>query len=86
MIYTGEPIDAERALAAGLMHRVVPRARLLEETRAVAATLAGMPQPALRGAKEAMLRGAGLPLERGLALEQAVARRADADRPPSVGA
>jgi enoyl-CoA hydratase/carnithine racemase len=75
MIYTGEPIDAERALAAGLLHRVVARARLDEETRAVAAALASMPQAALRGTKEAMLRGGGLPLERGLALEQAIARR-----------
>lgn len=77
MIYTGEPIDAERALAAGLVHRVVPRDRLEEETRAAAATLAAMPQAALRGVKEAMVRGAGLPLERGLALEQAIARRVD---------
>ncbi|MBI5290119.1 MAG: enoyl-CoA hydratase/isomerase family protein [Chloroflexi bacterium] len=73
MIYSGQPIRAERALAAGLVHRVVPRARLHEEAEAAARALAAMPADALQGAKEAMTRGEGLPLERGLAIEQAIA-------------
>lgn len=75
MIYTGEPIDAAQALAAGLVQRVVPRARLVDETRAVALQLAAMPVAVVRGIKEAMLRGEGLPVERGLALEQVIAAR-----------
>jgi len=73
MILSGEPIDAERALAVGLVTRVVPRARLYDEAAAVAAKLASMPAAALRAAKEAMTRGAGLPLDAALRVEAAIA-------------
>jgi enoyl-CoA hydratase/carnithine racemase len=36
MLLTGEPIDAQRALAANLVSRVVPHARLMEEAERVA--------------------------------------------------
>jgi enoyl-CoA hydratase/carnithine racemase len=36
MLFTGEPIDAATALAWGLVNRVVPAARLVEETEALA--------------------------------------------------
>ena len=36
MLFTGEPIDAPTALAWGLVNRVVPQARLVEETEALA--------------------------------------------------
>jgi enoyl-CoA hydratase/carnithine racemase len=36
MLFTGDPIDARTALAWGLVNRVVPRARLDEETDALA--------------------------------------------------
>ncbi len=75
MIYTGQPIDAQRALAAGLVHRVVPRASLRDEARRIAANFATMPEAAVRGAKEAMLRGACLPIDQALAVERAVAAR-----------
>jgi enoyl-CoA hydratase/carnithine racemase len=78
MIYTGQPIDAQRALAAGLVHRVVPRSRLSDEAHAIAARLAAMPETAVRGAKEALIRGAGLPLDQALAVERRVAARASA--------
>ncbi len=80
MILTGEPIDAQRALAIGLVTRVVPHARLHDEAAAVAARLALLPQPALRAAKEAMTRGAELPLEAALHLESMIAARLDGDR------
>jgi enoyl-CoA hydratase/carnithine racemase len=69
MVLTGEPIDAARALAVGLVNRVVPRAQLDDEAMAVAETLAGLPAGAVRAAKEAMVRGIELPLEQGLRLE-----------------
>lgn len=69
MVLGGEPIDAQRALAVGLVNRVVPRARLDAEAMAVANKLAGLPADAVRAAKEAMVRGAELPLEQGLRLE-----------------
>lgn len=75
MILSGEPIDARRALSIGLVNRVVPRARLREETAAIAAKLAALPPAAAAAVKEAMLRGADLPLEQGLRLEALLAAR-----------
>jgi enoyl-CoA hydratase len=75
MILTGDPIDAQRALAAGLINRIVPRERLHQEVAAIAAKLASMPPAAAQAAKEAMLRGAGLPLEAALKLEADIAAR-----------
>jgi enoyl-CoA hydratase/carnithine racemase len=75
MILSGQPIDAAAALRYGLVQRVVPRARLHEETASVAARLAAMPEAALRGAKEAMVRGADVPLESALRLEAMIAAR-----------
>jgi len=75
MILSGEPIDAARALSIGLVNRVVPRARLAEETAALAAKLAALSPPAVAAVKEAMLRGAELPLEQGLRLEALLAAR-----------
>jgi enoyl-CoA hydratase/carnithine racemase len=79
MIYSGAPIDARRALALGLVQRVVPRDRLLAEAGAIARRLAAQPAAALRGAKEAMVRGAGLPLEPALRLESMIAARVRAE-------
>ncbi|HYM14050.1 MAG TPA: enoyl-CoA hydratase/isomerase family protein [Dehalococcoidia bacterium] len=83
MILTGEPIDAQRALSIGLVNRVVPRARLGEETAAIAARLAALPPAAVAAVKEALIRGSALPLEQGLRLEALLAERL---RRPSGGA
>jgi enoyl-CoA hydratase/carnithine racemase len=80
LILAGEPIDAQRALACGLIHRVVPPASLYEEAGSTAARLAALPQAAVRGAKEAMLLGAGLPLDAGLRIEAMIAARVRAER------
>ena len=81
MVLTAQPIDARRALGCGLVQRVVPRERLLAEATEVAKTLASQPPRAVAAAKEAMLRGAGLPLEDALRLEALLARRvASGDR------
>ena len=40
MLMTGDPIDADRALAWGLVSEVVPGGRLLERARQIAATVA----------------------------------------------
>ena len=80
MVLSGEPIDAQRALAIGLVTRVVPRAQLQAEAEAVAAKLASLPQDALRAAKEAMLLGADLPLEAAIRVEAMIAARVAASR------
>jgi enoyl-CoA hydratase/carnithine racemase len=76
MIFSAEPIDAQRALEIGMITRVVPRARLYDESAAVASRLSARPHDALRAAKEAMVRGAGLPLDQALRLEAVIAERA----------
>ncbi|HXG02603.1 MAG TPA: enoyl-CoA hydratase-related protein [Candidatus Binatia bacterium] len=69
MILTAEPIDAQEALRIGLVNRVVPLARLMDEARALAETLCERGPLALRAAKEAVLRGLSLPMADGLRLE-----------------
>jgi enoyl-CoA hydratase len=57
MIYTGELVIAERALAMGLVNAVVPKEELLPRVRAVAALIAEKGPLAIAQAKRTMLRG-----------------------------
>jgi 2-(1,2-epoxy-1,2-dihydrophenyl)acetyl-CoA isomerase len=54
LYYTAEILDAPQALALGLVNRVVPDARLEEETQALASRLARGPRVALRYMKRNM--------------------------------
>jgi enoyl-CoA hydratase len=54
MLFLGDKISAERALAVGMINRVVARDGLREETLAVAARIAQMPRFALSLAKKAV--------------------------------
>jgi len=69
LVLTGEPVDAERALAMGLVNRVVEPAALMEEAKRLALSLAKLPRLALQYAKEAVLRSADGSLAEGLAHE-----------------
>jgi enoyl-CoA hydratase/carnithine racemase len=69
MMLTGERIDAARALAMGLITRLVPRAALAAETEALAARLAARPPMAMAFAKEAVRAAFDLPLRDGMRLE-----------------
>ena len=71
LIITGRVIDAHEAQRIGLVNEVVPRGTCRERARALAHTIAALPQPALRTDKEAAVGGFGLPLAEGLALEAA---------------
>jgi len=51
---TGDPIDAERALALGLVNRVVPAERLIDEAVALATTIADNAPLAVRVSKRIM--------------------------------
>jgi enoyl-CoA hydratase len=55
LILTGRIVDAEEALRIGLVNRVVPDGRVLDEARALAETLAAKAPLALRAAKLALL-------------------------------
>ena len=57
---TGDPIDAQRALALGLINRVVPAAKLMDEALALAGTIADNAPLAVRWSKRVMVRAADL--------------------------
>ena len=72
LLYLGEPIDSDRALAIGLVNRVVPDDALDAATLALARTLAARSPIALAQIKTAVERGLTRPLADGLR-EEAVA-------------
>jgi enoyl-CoA hydratase len=69
MVLTGEILDAEQALQAGLVEEVVEQERLHESVKELAEELAGRSPVALRAAKLAMHAAWELPLSEGLAKE-----------------
>jgi enoyl-CoA hydratase len=73
MILMGGRVDAREALRIGLVERVVPAGEALSAAQALARTLAEKAPVALRYAKEAVVKGLGLPLEDGLRLENDLA-------------
>jgi enoyl-CoA hydratase/carnithine racemase len=62
---TGEPIDAARALELGLVNRVVPADRLIDEALALAATIADNAPLAVRWSKKIMTEAIGTSDEEG---------------------
>ena len=73
LVMTAEPIDAHRALHAGLVNRVVPAGQARAAALDLAATIASHAPLAVRRAKEATLRGLSMPLDEGLRMETLVA-------------
>ncbi len=69
LILTGEIIDAQEAYRIGLVNRVVPAGRLLDETEAMLRTILSMAPLAVGLALEAVERGLDMSLEEGLLLE-----------------
>ncbi len=57
LTFTGDVIDAQQALAWGLVSRVVPGADLLPQARALAQRIAGNSGPALRMSKRLLREG-----------------------------
>ena len=70
LILTGRNMDAEEAERAGLVSRIVPADKLLEEANAVAKSIAGMSLSASRMAKEAVNRAFETTLAEGLLYER----------------
>ncbi len=69
LIFTGRMVDAEEALAMGLVDEVVPSDEVYAAAMARAQRYVGGPAYALRAAKEAIDRGIETDLETGLAIE-----------------
>jgi len=66
LVALGEPIDAKRALALGMVNRVVTKASLMKAALALAAQLAAVSKPAMAQTKALFHEVADLPLERAL--------------------
>jgi enoyl-CoA hydratase len=62
---TGEPIDTRRALELGLINRVVPADRLMDEAVALAGIIADNAPLAVRWSKRVMVRSASVSEEEG---------------------
>jgi enoyl-CoA hydratase len=69
LVYTGDVINAERALAIGLVNAVVPHAELLTKVRDVATKLASKAPLAVAASKRVILRGLEADLGTGNELE-----------------
>jgi enoyl-CoA hydratase/carnithine racemase len=63
MAFTGDPIPAAEALACGLVSRVVPADRLMDEARALAQRIARNPSGVLRMTKRLLREGVHNTLE-----------------------
>ncbi|QBJ97518.1 crotonase/enoyl-CoA hydratase family protein [Rhodococcus sp. ABRD24] len=60
LVLTGRAVDADEALAIGLVNRVVPHGRARAEAEKLAAELAGFPQTCLREDRMSLLEQEGL--------------------------
>jgi len=69
LVFTAEPIDAERALACNLVSAVVPEDELLAAADELAGQILRNSQRAIRSAKETILDVVGKPLDNQLQLE-----------------
>ena len=75
LILTGEQIDAETALKAGLVSHVVPKEELLDRAFQIAAIICERGPLAVSTAKEAIVRGQDMPLEHAMAYEDVLLTR-----------
>lgn len=72
---TGEQITAQEAREIGLISHVVPDDQLMDKAREIADAILSRGPLAVWATKEAMMRGADMPLEQGLAYEDAIGRQ-----------
>lgn len=70
LVLTGRMMDAHEAERAGLVARVVPADRLLEEALTVASTIASYSLASVLMAKEALVRAYEMPLSEGILFER----------------
>jgi enoyl-CoA hydratase len=69
LMMSGERISAQKALEFGLINRVVPQEKLMEEALNWAQLLAEGPPLAIKGILDSVNRGLEAPLEEGIAIE-----------------
>lgn len=76
LLLTGATIDAQTALAWGLVNRVVPRDQLMSESKKLAQTIAEAPSYALRMTKRLLREATGASFEAILEMSAAMQARA----------
>lgn len=69
LIYTGRLINALEAQSIGLVNRVVPKDKLMDEAKGMAGLITSKGPLAVRSAKKAITEGLNVSLHRGLELE-----------------
>lgn len=82
LVALGEPVGAQRALALGLVNRVVPRAQVMKEAVALAQKLAAIGRPAMQLTKQLFHEVADLPLAAALERGREANKRMRAFRKP----
>jgi enoyl-CoA hydratase len=70
LMFTGDTVTADEALRIGLVNKVVPREKLMDEAMALANKLAAKPKVALALIKQCVDNGVNMDLASGLALER----------------
>lgn len=70
LILTGRMMDADEAERAGLVARVVPHDRLMDEAMGAARAIAGYGRPSVMLAKDAVNRAFETPLQEGIRFER----------------
>jgi enoyl-CoA hydratase/carnithine racemase len=78
----GEPVNAQRALALGLVNRVVPADELLPAALRLAQSLAQVSRPAMQLTKQLFHEAADLPLAQALERGREANKRMRAFRKP----
>ena len=73
MVLSARILTAQEALEFGIVSRVVPQEKLLDEAVELAGTIASKGPLAVRLAKDAILTGFGMPIEEGLRYENRMA-------------
>jgi enoyl-CoA hydratase/carnithine racemase len=66
LVATGEPVDAARALALGLVNRVAAPERLMAESLALAEKFAGVERAAMAATKQLFYRALDVPFDQAL--------------------
>jgi enoyl-CoA hydratase/carnithine racemase len=75
LVALGEGIDAERALALGMVNRVVPEGQLMEEALYLATKIAALPKAAIAQTKRLFYEVLDLPLEESLKRAREINRK-----------
>ena len=76
LLLTGRKLDAKEALILGLLTRVVPESKLMEEAWGISRQLAGLEVNLAASAKECLVRGGDMPLVEALRIEARLAAQA----------